>query len=57
MRIASLLSRAIGPSERLKRYASDELRNLELDAVPAIGFDLASYAHQSLLHLLKELAA
>jgi hypothetical protein len=54
---ASMLSVAIGPSEQLKQYASDELQKLELGAAPAIGFDLASYVHRPLFQLLKELAA
>jgi hypothetical protein len=53
---AGLLGRATGPSDELKCYASDELRKLELDPTPAIGFDLTTHAHRPLFQLLSELA-
>jgi hypothetical protein len=55
--LAGLLARATGPSEELKRYATDQLRNLRSDPIPAIGFDLSSQTHRPLFQLLTELAA
>jgi hypothetical protein len=52
-----LLARATGSSDDLKRYASDQLRKLELDPIPAIGFDLTTHAHRPLFQLLSDLAA
>ena len=55
--LAALLARAVGSPDQLKSYAAEELRKLETDPIPAIGFDLTSYAHQPLFHLLNELVA
>jgi hypothetical protein len=55
--LGGLLTRATGSSEGLTRYATDELRKLEADPIPAIGFDLSSYTHRPLFQLLNELAA
>lgn len=53
----ALLARAAGSTDQLKAYATEELRKLQADPIPVIGFDLTSYAHQPLFHLLNELVA
>jgi hypothetical protein len=55
--LAALLARAAGSTDQLKAYAADELRKLESDLIPTIGFDLTSFAHRPLFQLLTELAA
>jgi hypothetical protein len=55
--LAALLARAAGSTDELKAYARDELKKLEADPTPMIGFDLTSYAHRPLFQLLTELAA
>jgi len=53
----ALLARAAGSTDQLKAYAAEELRKLQADPIPAIGFDLTSYAHRPLFQLMTELAA
>ena len=55
--LSALLSRGAGPADNLKRYAAKELQKLQRDPIPAIGFDLTSYAHRPLFQVLTELAA
>jgi len=52
----SLLRRSVGPTDNLKHYATSELRKLQGQTTPAIGFDLTSYAHRPLFQVLTELA-
>jgi hypothetical protein len=54
---AALLARAAGSTDQLKAYAAEEVRKLQADPIPAIGFDLTSYAHRPLFQLMTELAA
>lgn len=55
--LAALLFRGAARSDRLKRYAIGELQRVQEDPIPAFGFDLTSYAHRPLFHVLIELAA
>jgi hypothetical protein len=55
--LSALLSRGAGPADNLKRYAAEELQKLQQEPIPAIGFDLTSYAHRPLFQVLTELAA
>ncbi len=55
--LLALLARGMGPADNLSQYAKDELRKLQEDAVPAIGFDLTSAAHRPLFQVLTEIAA
>lgn len=55
--LAALLSRAAGSTDQLRAYAAEELGKLQADPIPAIGFDLTSYAHRPLFQLLTELSA
>jgi hypothetical protein len=55
--LAALLSRAPGSTDQLRAYAAEELGKLQADPIPAIGFDLTSYAHRPLFQLLTELSA
>jgi hypothetical protein len=54
---AALLGRGAGSTDQLKAYAAEELRRLQADPIPAIGFDLTSYGHRPLFQLMTELAA
>jgi hypothetical protein len=54
--LAALLARAAGSTDQLKAYAAEELRKLQADPIPAIGFDLTKYAHRPLFQLMTELA-
>jgi hypothetical protein len=55
--LLSLLSRGMGPTDNLRQYATDELRKLQREAAPAIGFDLIGNAYRPLSQVLTELAA
>ena len=55
--LSALLSRGAGPADNLRRYAAEELRKLQQEPIPAIGFDLTSYSHRPLFQVLTELAA
>jgi hypothetical protein len=57
LNLCSLLSRGGGPADKLKQYAVEELRTLEANSIPAIGFDLTRYGHQPLFQILSDLAA
>jgi len=54
---SALLGRGMGPADNLSQYARDEMRKLQHEPVPAIGFDLSSNAHRPLFQVLTELAA
>jgi len=51
----ALLGRACGTTERLRLYATDELIRLNQEPIPLVGFDLATYAHRPVFHVLTEL--
>jgi hypothetical protein len=55
--LSALLSRGAGPADNLKWYAAEGLQKLQQEPIPAIGFDLTSYAHRPLFQVLTELAA
>lgn len=55
--LAALLLRGAAHSDKLKQYAIGELQKVREDPIPAIGFDLTTYAHRPLFHVLTELAA
>jgi hypothetical protein len=47
----------MGRADNLGQYARDELRKLQQEPVPAIGFDLPSNTHHPLFQILTEVAA
>ena len=55
--LSALLGRGAGPADKLREYARNELRKLQHDRIPAIGFDLTINAHRPLFQVLTELAA
>jgi hypothetical protein len=55
--LPTLLSRGAGQTDELRQYAAEELAKVEADAIPAIGFDLASHAHRPLFQALTEILA
>jgi NACHT domain-containing protein len=54
--LAALLARAAGSTDELKSYAATEMGRLDEDPIPAIGFDLTSYAHRPMFQIMTELA-
>jgi hypothetical protein len=55
--LAALLLRGAARSDQIKQYAMGELQKVQENPIPSVGFDLTSYAHRPLFHLLTELAA
>lgn len=52
----ALLQRATGGSDDLRREAAEELRRLDQELEPIMGFDLLTNSHRLLFHVLTELA-
>jgi hypothetical protein len=53
--LSALLGRAMGPADDLRQYAIEELRKLDQEVLPVVGFDLTTNSHRLLFQVLTEL--